>query len=167
MRKVVRAFVGTALCLCLVGAVAFAAAPRGSKGQPISVGDFAVELARAMNLKVSGDLNEDNAMKALRELGLNFGSQKGRLTEGQLVKVLGQLGINVRTDRPGRAVTEAKASAVVRTFRGELGRAAAASGAVGIEGTDPNPNDDFNNGNGKGGKFKRKANLSPGGKTDD
>jgi hypothetical protein len=27
---------------------------------------------------------------------------------------------------------------------------------------DTNPVDDFNNGNGKGGKFKRKANLSPG-----
>jgi hypothetical protein len=167
MRKVVRAFLGTALCLCLVGAVAVAAAPKGSKAQPVSVGFFAKELARAMNLKVSGDLTEASAVKALRELGLSLGSPKGQLTEGRLVTVLGQLGINVRTSNPGRSVTEAKASAVVRTFRGELGRAAAASGRTGIESSDPNPNDDFNNGNGKGGKFKRKANLSPGGKTDD
>ncbi len=163
MRKVVRAFLGTALCLCLAGAVAVAAAPKGS-GQSISVGDFAVELARAMNLQVSGGLNADSAIKSLRELGLNLGSPAGTLTEGELVKVLGQLGINVKTGNPGRAVTEAKASAVVRTFRGELGRAAGASGGASIEAKD---NDDFNNGNGRGGKFKRKANLSPGGKGDD
>lgn len=165
MSKVVRAFFGTALCLCLVGAMAFAAAPRGSKGQAITVGEFAVELAGAMNLKVAGDLNEESAMGALRQLGLNLGSGNGRLTEGELVRVLGQLGVNVRTASPGRDVTGAKASAVVRTFRGELSRAASGSGMATIEGS--KPDDDFNNGNGKGGKFKRKANLSPGGKGDD
>lgn len=165
MSKVVRAFVGTAMCLCLVGAMAFAAAPRGTKSQPITVGDFAVQLVGAMNLQVSGDLTEESAMTALRQLGLNLGSAGSRLTEGDLVRVLGQLGVNVRTASPGRSVTEAKASAVVRTFRGELSRAATSSGLATIEGN--KPDDDFNNGNGKGGKFKRKANLSPGGKGDD
>ena len=167
MSKVVRAFLGTAMCLCLVGAMAFAAAPKGTKGQPISVGDFAIELVQAMNLKVDGGLDQESAVNALRQLGLNLGSSKGKLTEGELVRVLGQLGVNVRTASPGRAVSGAKASAVVRTFRGELSRAASASGMATIEGTSPTPNDDFNNGNGKGGKFKRKANLSPGGKGDD
>jgi len=147
--------------------MAFAAAPKGSKGQPITVGDFAVELVGAMNLKVSGDLTEDRAINTLRQLGLNLGSANSKLTEGELVRVLSQLGVNVRTSSPGRAVTDSKANAVVRTFRGELSRAAASSGMATIEGTDPNPNDDFNNGNGRGGKFKRKANLSPGGKGDD
>jgi hypothetical protein len=164
MRKVVRAFLGTALCLCLAGAVAVAAAPQSSRTQPVTVGNFAVELARAMNLKVTGDLTAESATKALQDLGLNLGSPNGRLTEGQLVTVLGQLGINVRSANPGRMLTEAKASAVIRTFHGELGKTAAASGFAGIE---SKAIDDFNNGNGKGGKFKRKANLSPGGKNDD
>lgn len=159
MRKVLRAFLGTALSLCLVGALAMAAPASTQKSAPITVGSFAVELARAMNLKVTGGLSADSAKKALGDLGIAMGPSDVSLTEGELVKVLGQLGINVRTSDPSRMVSTAKAENVVRTFRGELTKAAAGAGVVAAAG---NGGDDFNNGNGKGGKFKRKANLSPG-----
>jgi len=157
MRKVVRAFVGTALSLCLVGAVALAAAPT-DKG-PIRVGDFAVQLVQAMNLKVDGPLTEVSANKALGEIGIALGRLDRPLTEGELVGVLGQLGIRVRTSDPGREVTSSKASAVVRTFQTELSKASADSSIEYY--------DDFNNGNGKGGRYKFKGNPSPPGQTDD
>jgi hypothetical protein len=162
MRKVVRAFVGTAISLCLVGALALAAAPQGSSKQsPMRVGDFAVELARAMNLKVDGPLTGVAAKKALGDLGINLGDVGKTLTEGELVTVLGQVGVKVRTADPSKSVSTGKVGAVLRTFKAELTKA---SSSRFIEG---NGGDDFNNGNGKGGKFKRKANLSPGGKGDD
>jgi hypothetical protein len=161
MRKVVRAFVGTALSLCLVGTLALAGAPKGASKSPMRVGEFAIQLVQAMNLRVDGELTEASAQKALKGVGVNLGRPDKTLTEGELVTVLGQLGVRVRSSDPGRAVTAGKGSAVLTTFKAELGRA---SSAIGIEGDKP---DDFNNGNGKGGKFKRKANLSPGGQGDD
>jgi hypothetical protein len=128
------------------------------------VGDFAVQLVQAMNLKVNGPLTEVSAKKALGEIGVGLGRLDKKLTEGELVGVLGQLGVRVRTSDPGKPVTAGKAQAVVRTFKAELMKASA--GAV-IETIEPNPNDDFNNGNGKGGKFKRKSDNSPPGQTDD
>lgn len=160
MRKVVRAFVGTALSLCLVGALALAGAPKGASKSPMRVGDFAIELVQAMNLRVEGELTAASARKALADVGVKLGQPNKTLTEGELVSVLGQLGVRVRSSDPGRAVTSGKGSAVLTTFKAELGRAS----GIGIEGDKP---DDFNNGNGKGGKFKRKANLSPGGQQDD
>jgi ApbE superfamily uncharacterized protein (UPF0280 family) len=159
MRKALRAFVGTAVSLCLVGALAMAAAPAGSKSAPITVGKFAMELARVMNVKVQGALTADSAKKALAGLGINMGPANAELTDGELVRVLGQLGINTRTSDPGRSVSVSKAESVFRIFRSELTKAGA--GATGVVAAG-NGGDDFNNGNGKGGKFKRKANLSPG-----
>jgi hypothetical protein len=161
MTKVVRAIVGTALSLCLVTALGFAGAPRGSDKSPVRVGDFAIQLADAMNIKHDG--TPGGAKKALGDLGIRVGDPNATLTEGKLVSLLGNLGIQVKSSSTGRAVTGGKAEAVVKTFQREL-RRAAVTGNVELAG---NGDDDFNNGNGKGGKFKRKANLSPGGKGDD
>ena len=162
MSKVIRLIVGTALSLCLVTALGFAGAPRGSNDKSlVRVGDFAVQLADAMNIKHDG--TPGGAKKALGALGIRVGDLNATLTEGRLVTLLGDLGIKVKSSATGRAVTGGKAEAVVKTFQRELRRAAGA-GNVGLE---KKPIDDFNNGNGIGGKFKRKANLSPGGKTDD
>jgi hypothetical protein len=121
-----------------------------------------VDLARAMNLKDAG--TAEGAAKALRSLGITFEEPSGTLTEGQLVRVLKILGIQVRTSNPAAPVSEAKSANVMRTFRLELTRAAA-GGAVALGGSNNDcsgADDDFNCGSGKGGKFKRKANLSPG-----
>ncbi len=157
MKKVLRAFVGTALSLCLVGALSMAAPT--AKNAPISTGDFVVSLVRAMNPKAPAGLTAEAAVKELSRLGITVsGSFKDTLKEGQLVSILRQLGVNVRAANPAREVSVAKATNVISTFRVELGKAAAGAGIVAAG----NGGDDFNNGNGKGGKFKRKANLSPG-----
>ena len=158
MRKVLRAFVGTAVSLCLIGTLALAAgSAKSPKGSEITVEKFMVDLARAMNLKDA--VTVEGASKAFSSLGITFSNPKGNMTEGELVRVLSILGVKVRTSNPAGLVSEAKSQNVIRTFRSELTRAAVSAG---VSGDDPNPNDDFNNGKGKGGKFKRKANLSPG-----
>jgi hypothetical protein len=119
MRKVLRAFVGTALSLCLVSALALAAAPSSSKSAPITVGKFAIELTRAMNLKVSGGLTADSAKKALSDLGISTSPADASLTEGELVRVLGQLGINVRTSDP---LNEWKRKKVLRCIPNQFSR---------------------------------------------
>ena len=160
MKRVLRAFVGSALSLCLVGSLALAAA--SAKTTPISIGDFVVSLVRAMDSKAPAGLTPDAAAKELGKLGISIGgSMKDPLTEGQLVALLRQFGVNVRAADPARQVSQAKANNVISTFRGEITKVAAVGGLVSAAG---NGNDDFNNGNGKGGKFKRKANLSPGNK---
>jgi len=157
MRKVLRAFVGTAVSLCLIGTLALAAgSAKSPKGSAITVEKFMVDLARAMNLKDA--VTVEGASKAFSSLGITFSNPKGNMTEGELVRVLSILGVKVRTSNPAGLVSEAKSQNVIRTFRSELTRAAVNAGVSG----GGNGLDDFNNGKGKGGKFKRKANLSPG-----
>jgi len=137
------------------------AAP-STKTAPITTGDFVVSLVKAMDPKAPAGLSADAAVKELGKLGISVsGSLGSPLTEGQLVTLLRQFGVNVRAADPGREVTQAKANNVISTFRGEITKVAAVGGLVSAAG---NGGDDFNNGNGKGGKFKRKANLSPGNK---
>ena len=160
MKRVLRGFVGSALSLCLVGSLALAAG--SPKTSPITTGDFVVSLVRAMDAKAPAGLTPDAAAKELGKLGISVtGPMNAPLTEGQLVTLLRQFGVNVRAADPGRQVSQAKANNVIATFRGEITKVGAANGIVSAAG---NGGDDFNNGNGKGGKFKRKANLSPGNK---
>ena len=160
MKRVLRAFMGSALCLCLASAVALAAPPRGADS-PYTVGDFAVDLARVMNLPADGSV--DGAIASLQGAKINMkGNRSLDLTEGVLVDMLAQAGIAVTTSDPGKKVNKGRANTILTTFSGELSRG---NRLVQVDGgfdeTNPtNPNDDFNNGNGRGGKFKRKKKNS-------
>lgn len=161
MRKVLRAFVGAALSLCLVGALAVAGTAKSPKGASITNGDFAVKLVEAMRMKApQGGFNQASAMDALAAIGVKLGNASEPLTEARLVGALAALGVSVRSSDPARSVMTDKADRVLSTFGRELTKASASAGIAAAG----NGNDDFNNGNGKGGKFKRKANLSPGAK---
>lgn len=156
MRKALRALVGTAVCLCLVGTLALAAnSAKSPKGTAVTVEKFMVDLARAMNLKDASTV--EGAAKAFNGLGITFGDPKANLNEAELVRVLSVLGIRVRTSNPAAVVSSGKVDTVLRTFNSELRRAAAGASAAASD-----CGDDFNCGGGKGGKYKRKANLSPG-----
>jgi len=161
MKRVLRAFLGSALCLCLASAVVLAAPPRGAvRGPSYTVGDFAVELAHAMNLPAT---SVDSAIAALRGRNISLGvSPSTELTEGNLVNLLSQAGIAVTTADPSKKVSKDRANSIVGTFQAELGRNGIIPSDEGvITSTNPtNPNDDFNNGNGRGGKFKRKKKNS-------
>jgi len=75
------------------------------------------------------------------------------------VTLLRQFGVNVRAADPGREVTQAKANNVISTFRGEITRSRRWAGWSRLPVTVATISTTVN---GKGGKFKRKANLSPG-----
>ncbi len=161
MKRVLRAFLGSALCLCLASAVVLAAPPRGAvSGPSYTVGEFAVQLAHAMNLPAD---SVDSAVAALRGRGISLGvSPTTELTEGNLVNLLSQAGIAVTTADPSKKVNKQRADSVVGTFQVELSKKGIIPSDEGvITATNPtNPNDDFNNGNGRGGKFKRKKKNS-------
>ena len=155
MKRVLRAFLGSALCLCLASAVVLAAPPRGAvRGPSYTVGEFAIQLAHAMNLPAD---SVNTAVAALRGRNITLG-----VTEGNLVNLLSQAGIAVTTADPARKVNKQRAESVVGTFQVELSRNGIIPSDEGvITSTNPtNPNDDFNNGNGRGGKFKRKKKNS-------
>jgi hypothetical protein len=161
MKRVLRTVMGSALGLCLVGSLALAGA--SAKTAPITTGDFIVNLVKAMDPKAPAGMTPDAAASELGKLGISVGgSMTSPLTEGQLVTLLRQFGVNVRAADPARTVSQAKANNVISTFRGEITKVAAVGGIVGAGGS--GTNDDFNNGNGKGGKFKRKAYNSAGNK---
>src|SRR5258706_11142207 len=105
MKRVLRTFVGSALSLCLVGSLALAGA--AAKTAPITTGDFIVNLVKAMDPKAPAGLTPDAAARELGKLGISVGgSMTSPLTEGQLVALLRQFGVNVRAADPGRVVSQ-------------------------------------------------------------
>lgn len=161
MKRVLRAFLGSALCLCLASAVALAA-PSSNGAAHMKVGEFAVLMAKAMNLPAE---SVDAAVRSLQGANVRVaGGHDKDLVEGDLINLLSQIGINVTTSDPARKVTKDRAGEIVGAFSADFARAGAEvpveNGTGVAEGNPSNPNDDFNNGNGRGGKFKRKKKNS-------
>ncbi|HET9482266.1 MAG TPA: hypothetical protein VFP98_10970 [Candidatus Polarisedimenticolia bacterium] len=149
-----RAFLGSALCLCLASAVALAAPT--ARGDVYKVGDFAMLMARTMYLPAD---NVGTAINSLRSAGVQVVNPEGRLTEGDVVAMLSQARITVTTANPEQPVDRQRATGIISAFSSELSRNGGALNTPDdsiFEANPSNPNDDFNNGNGSGGKFKRK-----------
>ena len=165
MKRVLRAVVGSALCLTLASAVALAAPARASSPRtqtPEStyrVADFAVDLAAAMGVR---GLTPESAVATLRSRGINVANPNKPATESDVVNLLSQAGITVSTKSPNKLVGASQANDIIRAFGPQLSSSSGpVQGCVGCDaGTGSNPNDDFNNGNGRGGKFKRKKKNS-------
>jgi hypothetical protein len=144
--------------------LAFAAEPVSAEKAPAvdakktySVGQFAIGLADALKLQPSGKgaFTPRTASEALWKRGVRLNPDLSKpVKEEDLALALRQLGFELVTSTPGALVTEARARQAMATFVNE-------STARSLSGITPNPNDDFNNGNGKGGKFKRKSDKSP------
>ncbi|HKY31817.1 MAG TPA: hypothetical protein VJV23_04715 [Candidatus Polarisedimenticolia bacterium] len=158
MKRVLRALMGSALCLGLASAVALAAPASGN--DRYTVGDFAVEMARVMGLP--GDSTE-SALASLQGRNIHVaGNSQRQLTEGDVVALLSQAGITVTANDPSAPVRGDRGREILSAFSTELSRhGGLVDNTVGANETNPsNPNDDFNNGNGRGGKFKRKKKNS-------
>ena len=165
MKRVLRAVAGSALCLTLASAVALATPARDSKPRTpaaasYSVADFATDLVAAMG---HGRQTPENAIATLRSKGITVANPSKPATESDVVSMLSQAGITVTTKSPNRLVGASQANEIVHAFSSQL--AAPSSGLnTGCTNCDgglgSNPNDDFNNGNGRGGKFKRKKKNS-------
>ena len=166
MKRVLRAIVGSALCLTLASAVAVAAPARDSQPRtqtPVSsyrVADFAVDLLAAMGVRGQ---TPESAVSTLRNRGIVVSNPSKPVTESDVVNLLSQAGITVTTKSPNKLVGASQANEIVKAFGAQLAAPSGGltSGCVGCnDGVSSNPNDDFNNGNGRGGKFKRKKKNS-------
>jgi hypothetical protein len=132
-------------------------APAVAAEKSYSVGRFAIGLAEALKLQPPGKaaFTPRSASEALWKRGVRLNPNLSKsVTEEDLTLALRQLGFDLVTSAPGAPVTEARAREAMATFVNE-------STVRSLSGIEPNPNDDFNNGNGKGGKFKRKSDKSP------
>jgi len=162
---------GALLVACVVVAPVLASdapptAPAvGAVAATFSVGQFAVELAKSLNLKApESEFTPDSAAWALWQNGVRIRPDLDRdLTEADVAATMQQLGFSLTASNPAKTVPAEKAGLVLNTFvnsstiqrlrqKGTPSVSAAGNGG-----------DDFNNGNGKGGKFKRKGGRSPNG----
>ena len=164
MKRVLRGFLGLTMCLGLANAAALAVPARASQAPartaPYTVGEFAVDLVGAMGQQAQ---SADAAVATLRGKGVRIGNPSAPLSEGDLVNVLTQVGISVTTTQPDKGVDKTRGREVISAFSSQLSRGLG-DNCVGCDsGAGQNPNDDFNNGNGRGGKFKRKKKNSQNG----
>ena len=161
MKRAFRALLGSALSLSLASAVALAA-PANDR---YAVGDFAVDMAKVMNLPAE---SIDIALASLQSRSIKVvGNPQRQITEGDVVDLLSQAGIAVTANDPSAPVRGQRGKDILAAFSSDLAKRGARSTDVPVDSviggneTNPsNPNDDFNNGNGRGGKFKRKKKNS-------
>jgi hypothetical protein len=118
MRKVL----GFALCSVL--ALPLPAVESTTPGPEYTLGDFAVAVATTIRLAVpQGGFSAESATAALREAGISLeGDSKSALTEADLVKALGQLGLKLTTENPRRHVPEARAVQILKVLEGTVAR---------------------------------------------
>lgn len=122
------------LALVLTAAVPMAAMAAGQaqdkKGTaPLTVGDFAVMLARTTGTGRS--LEAKGATDALVKAGVPLGNPKAALSEEKLAEILGFYGVKVTTSSPDQAVSQAKAGNALLLLGGSMA-AAASSPAPGL-----------------------------------
>jgi len=104
----------------------------------------------------------ESALVSLRSRGIVVANPNKPVTESDVVSLLSQAGVTVTTKSPNKLVGGSQANEIIRAFGSQLAPSSGlVNNCVGCDaGTGSNPNDDFNNGNGRGGKFKRKKRNS-------
>ncbi len=158
----VSTFAGASPANNSVATQAQAAPAQESPGQEVTLGDFTVRLAAALQLPgPRGGFIPESAAAALWKVGVRVRPEfRKPLTESDVTSTLSQIGFNLVSVQPDRAVDSSHADAIISTFvgSGTLPERVKRNMVVAAG----NGGDDFNNGNGKGGKFKRKGPKSPG-----
>ena len=144
------------------GAADAATAAKVEKPVAATVGDFAVQLATALQLqKPTTGFTAESASAALWQVGVKIQPNfKKALTEKDVTSALSEIGYNVRTDDPTSIVSIEKSNAIITTFISSGTLSDRTKGTISVTAA-ASKDDDFNNGNGKGGKFKRKGGQSP------
>ena len=119
------------LALVLAAAVPMAVSSAGQaqekKGTaPLTVGDFAVMLARTTG--TGRAIETKRATDALVRAGVPLGNPKAALSEEKLAEILGFYGVKVTTSSPGQAVSQARAEGALLLLGGSMSSAASSSG---------------------------------------
>jgi hypothetical protein len=107
-----------------VTVAAFAASTSVQKST-VTVGDFATKIARVLGKPAA---TPQAAVDSLKSLGVKVGDASARLTEGDAARILGDLGVSVRTQSPGTALSAGKADQL-------LANVSLSSAATSIEAT--------------------------------
>jgi len=116
--------------------------------ETVNVGDFVVQLARARSLN-SADPRV--ALESLAAVGIRFPAELDlaqRLTEGDVTRIAGAVGLRVSTSRPDAAFSRSQMERFFATFGNEIG-APGATGAREAEGENPGVGSGPGNGNGE------------------
>ena len=109
MKRILGFALGVALCVTLAATTTMAA------DSPYTVGDLAVRLAKMVTDKPG--YTPEGAVEVLGRLGVELkGNLDDRVTEAYLVDAFNQLGTNLTTSNPGRAVTGDEAKKVFQMF---------------------------------------------------
>lgn len=124
------------LALVLTAAVPMAAMAAGQAQDkkstaPLTVGDFAVMLARTTG--TGRFLESKGATVALVKAGVPLGSPKATLSEAKLAEILGFYGVKVTTSAPDEAVSQAKAGNALLLLGGSMASAASSPGLSTLE----------------------------------
>jgi len=107
MRKTV--LVAVVIAALTVGI--FAASSNAQKTAVVTVGDFAVKVAKALGYAAD---SQQAAVKSLKKSGVNLEATdlSARLTEGKAAGILNDLGIRVSNVNPGSAISTDKADSL-------------------------------------------------------
>lgn len=106
-----------------------AASLRAATGAGMTTGDLAVQLARAAGIALPDAEAPKAALKSLRKVGIELGSDPGApATQDDLVRAGRLLGVPVASARPTAPVTAAMCIAFIQAATVEVQSAAAASG---------------------------------------
>ncbi len=119
------------LALVLTAAVPMAALAAGQAQDkkstaPLTVGDFAVMLARTTGNGRA--LEAKGATDALVKAGVPLGNPKAVLSEEKLTEILGFYGVRATTSSPGQSVSRDKAVSALLLVGGSLTSAASSVG---------------------------------------
>ena len=115
------------LALVLMAAIPMAVTSAGQAQEkkvtaPLTVGDFAVMLARTTGTGPA--LEAKSATDALVKAGVPLGNPKATLSEEKLAEILGFYGVKVTTSFPSQAVSQAKAGSALLLLGGSESSAA-------------------------------------------
>jgi len=88
-----------------VTVAAFAASTSVQKST-VTVGDFATKVARVLGKPAA---TPQAAIDSLKSLGVTVGDSSARLTEGDAARILSDLGVSVKTQTPGNALSAGRA----------------------------------------------------------
>jgi hypothetical protein len=99
-------FLALAVSAALTVAV-FAATSDSPKSSPITMGEFAMKVSKALGREQA---DPKTAVESLKSLGAKFEADlQARVTEGQAARILTDLGVRVSTSTPAKGLTLGKA----------------------------------------------------------
>jgi hypothetical protein len=119
------------------GVIAFFAAA-SVMASDVTVGQFLVQIAKAKNVSA---VDGDSAVRGLQSVGVNLSGldMNKTLTEGDVARIAGAVGMKVTTSRPEASFSQRQADSFVQAFGKSLGSGGTTDGPTTQTTTRPDP----------------------------